>query len=103
MKLHKLVFISFVSMLGSVPLASAQLANPQETGGGTAAVMPTPQGQCWDTLTNTIRTKSGSASGARTPGGVTTGSTPSGQANNDRDAGIVAAARPPAAANLPVC
>ena len=45
---------------------------------------------------------SGSASGAKTPGGVTTGSSPSGQANNAKGTGD-SKTRPANAANLPNC
>ena len=45
---------------------------------------------------------SGSASGAKTPGGVTTGSSPSGQADNAKGTGD-SKTRPANAANLPNC
>jgi hypothetical protein len=90
-------------LLAGVCAASAETMNNQAAGGGTAAAMPTAEGQCWDQASNTVRSKSGSASGAHTPGGVTTGAEPSGQSNNDKGTGIVSGARPQASANLPAC
>ena len=49
-----------------------------------------------------IKDKSGSASGAKTPGGVTTGAAPSGQANNAKGTGNTQT-RPAGAAGLPNC
>ena len=49
---------------------------------GKSGTMAQPQGQCWDAASNTVKDKAGSASGAKTPGAVTTGSSPSGQNNN---------------------
>jgi hypothetical protein len=60
------------------------------------------QGQCWDVASKTIKDKSGSAAGAHTPGGVTTGSAPSGQSTNTTGTGDTSS-RPANAANLPTC
>ena len=99
MNLGKLSVLSGAALLaGGISLASAQ-SNPAPSGSTGAA---NPQGQCWDQASNTVKDKSGSASGARTPGGVTTGSSPSGQANNTKGTGNTQI-RPANAANLPNC
>jgi hypothetical protein len=86
------------TMVAAISAASAQSSMQNGTSGATA----TPEGQCWDTVSRTVKNQSGSPSGAKTPGGITTGSTPSGQGNNNTGTGNVPA-RPAAAANLPTC
>jgi hypothetical protein len=99
MKLRKLTVLSATALLaGGMSLAFAQ-SNGAPSGSTGAA---TPQGQCWDQASSTIKDKSGSASGAKTPGGVTTGSSPSGQSNNAQGTGNTQT-RPAGAANLPSC
>jgi hypothetical protein len=98
MKLRRLSVLSAAALLaGSVSLAWAQ-SNPAPSG-STGAANP---GQCWDQASNSVKDKAGSASGAKTPGGVTTGSSPSGQANNAKGTGNTQT-RPANAANLPNC
>lgn len=100
MNLGKLSMLSAAALLaGGISIAMAQ-SNPAPSGSPDAVAMP--EGQCWDVVSNTIKNKSGSPSGAKTPGGVTTGSSPSGQATNTRGPGN-ARSRPAAAANLPEC
>ena len=101
MKLGKLAMLSATALLaGGMSLAAAQSnMAPSGSSSGQAAK---PQGQCWDAASNTIKDKSGVASGAKTPGGVTTGASPSGQANNAKGTGDTKA-RPANAANLPNC
>ena len=99
MKLANLTMFSATALLaGGMSLAAAQ-SNMAPSGTVGAAA---PQGQCWDAASNTVKDKSGSASGAKTPGGVTTGSSPSGQANNATGTGD-SKTRPANAANLPSC
>jgi hypothetical protein len=104
MKFGKLSVLSAAALLaGGMSLALAQ-SNPAPSGSSSSGSMGTanPQGQCWDQVSNTVKDKSGSASGARTPGGVTTGSSPSGQNNNSTGTGNTQT-RPSNAANLPAC
>ena len=100
MKLGKLTVLSTAALLaGGMSIAVAQSNMGPGNSPGQAAK---PQGQCWDAASNTIKDKSGAASGAKTPGGVTTGSSPSGQANNTKGTGNTQT-RPAAAAGLPNC
>ena len=100
MKLGKLTMLSATALLaGGMSLAAAQ-SNMAPSGSASQAAKP--QGQCWDAASNTIKDKSGVASGAKTPGGVTTGSSPSGQANNAKGTGDTQT-RPASAAGLPNC
>jgi len=101
MKLGKLTMLSATALLaGGMSLAAAQSnMAPSGSSSGQAAK---PQGQCWDAASNTIKDKSGSASGAKTPGGVTTGAAPSGQANNAKGTGNTQT-KPASAAGLPNC
>jgi hypothetical protein len=100
MKLGKLSVFSAAALLAAgISLASAQ-SNMGASGSSGAAA--TPQGQCWDAASNSIKDKSGSVSGAKTPGGVTTGSSPSGQSTNTKGTGT-SSTRPAGAANLPAC
>lgn len=102
MKLATLTILSTAALLtASMSIAAAQ-SNPAPAPGGSSAGAAQPQGQCWDQASNSIKDKSGSASGAKTPGGVTTGASPSGQANNATGTGNTKT-RPAAAANLPAC
>src|SRR5258708_528443 len=74
MKLGKLSVLSAAALLaGGISLALAQ-SNPAPRGSTGAA---NPEGQCWDQASNTVKDKAGSASGAKTPGGLTTGSSQS--------------------------
>ena len=85
MKLGKLTVLSAAALLaGGMSFAAAQ-SNMAPS--GIVGAAGEPQGQCWDAASNTIKDKSGSASGAKTPGGVTTGSSPSGQNNNAKGTG----------------
>ena len=101
MKLGKLTMLSATALLaGGMSLAAAQSnMAPSGSSPGQAAK---PQGQCWDAASNTVKDKSGAASGAKTPGGVTTGSAPSGQANNAKGTGNTQT-KPASAAGLPNC
>jgi hypothetical protein len=101
MEFAKLSVLSAAALLaGGMSLALAQ-SNPAPSGSAGAA---NPQGQCWDQASNTVKDKSGSPSGAKTPGGMTTGSAPSGQANNSTGTGNTnTQTRPANAANLPAC
>jgi hypothetical protein len=100
MKLGKLTMLSATALLaGGMSIAAAQ-SNMAPSGPSSQAAKP--QGQCWDAASNTIKDKSGVASGAKTPGGVTTGSSPSGQANNAKGTGDTQT-RPASAAGLPNC
>jgi hypothetical protein len=103
MKLGNLTVLSAAALLaGGISFAMAQ-SNPAPSGSsGSSGAMATPEGQCWDAASNTIKDKSGSQSGAKTPGGVTTGAAPSGQNNNAKGTGN-SSTRPSAAANLPTC
>jgi hypothetical protein len=74
--------------------------SPSGSSGSSGAAMS--QGHCWDVASKTIKDKSGSAAGAHTPGGVTTGSAPSGQSTNTTGTGDTSS-RPANAANLPTC
>jgi hypothetical protein len=96
----KLSTLSAAALLaGGISFATAQ-SNPAPS--GSSGGMANPEGQCWDAASNTIKDKSGSPSGAKTPGGVTTGSAPSGQNTNTKGLGN-SSTRPAAAANLPTC
>jgi hypothetical protein len=101
MKLGKLTMLSVTALLaGGMSLAAAQSnMAPSGSSSGQAAK---PQGQCWDQASNTIKDKSGAPSGAKTPGGTTTGSSPSGQASNAKGTGNTQT-RPASAAGLPNC
>ena len=100
MKLGKLTDAFTAALLaGGMSIAAAQ---SNMAPGGSPARLAKPQGQCWDAASNTVKDKSGSASGAKTPGGVTTGSAPSGQATNTKGTGNTQT-RPANAANLPKC
>jgi hypothetical protein len=100
MKLGKLTMLSATALLaGGMSIAAAQ-SNMAPSGSSSQAAKP--QGQCWDVASNTIKDKSGAASGAKTPGGVTTGASPSGQANNAKGTGDTQT-RPASAAGLPNC
>jgi hypothetical protein len=94
----KLSVLSAALLAGGMSLAMAQ-SNPAPMGSSGAA---NPQGQCWDQASNAVKDKAGSASGAKTPGGVTTGSSPSGQSNNSTGTGNTQT-RPANTANLPSC
>ena len=79
MKLSKLTMLSATALLaGGMSIATAE-TNMAPAKSGT---MAQPQGQCWDAASHTVKDKVGSVSGAKTPGAVTTGSSPSGQNNN---------------------
>lgn len=100
MKFAKLTVLSAAALLAggiSIAVAQSNMA-PSGSSGQTAK----PQGQCWDAASNSVKDKSGSASGAKTPGGVTTGAAPSGQANNAKGTGDTKT-RPASAAGLPNC
>ena len=101
MKLGKLTMLSATALLaGGMSIAAAQ--SNMAPSGSSPSQAAKPQGQCWDVASNTIKDKSGAASGAKTPGGVTTGSSPSGQASNAPGTGNTQT-RPAAAAGLPNC
>ena len=67
--LGKLTMLSATALLaGGMSIAAAQSnMAPSGSSSGQAAK---PQGQCWDAASNTIKDKSGVASGAKTPGGA---------------------------------
>jgi len=99
--LGKLTMLSATALLaGGMSIAAAQ--SNMAPSGSSSSQAAKPQGQCWDAASNTIKDKSGVASGAKTPGGVTTGSSPSGQANNAKGTGNTQT-RPAGAAGLPNC
>ena len=101
MKVGKLTMLSAAALLaGGMSIAAAQ--STMAPGGSSSGQAAKPQGQCWDAASNTIKDKSGVASGAKTPGGVTTGSSPSGQANNAKGTGNTQT-KPASAAGLPNC
>jgi len=101
MKLGTLTMLSATALLaGGMSIAAAQ--SNMAPSGSSSSQAAKPQGQCWDVATNTIKDKSGAPSGAKTPGGVTTGSSPSGQSNNATGSGT-SQTRPAAAAGLPNC
>ena len=79
MTLSKLTRLSAVALRAGGRSIAAAETNMAPAKSGT---MAQPQGQCWDAASNTVKDKAGSASGAKTPGAVTTGSSPSGQNNN---------------------
>jgi hypothetical protein len=99
--LGKLTMLSATALLaGGMSIAAAQ--SNMAPSGSSSSQAAKPQGQCWDAASNTIKDQSGSASGAKTPGGLTTGSSPSGQANNAKGTGDTKT-RPASAAGLPNC
>jgi hypothetical protein len=105
MKLTNLTAFAAAALLaGGVSLASAQSGmSPSGSSGSSGSTgAANAQGQCWDMASKTIKNKSGSAAGAHTPGGVTTGSAPSGQSTNTKGTGDTGT-RPANAANLPTC
>jgi hypothetical protein len=105
MKLAKLTAFTAVALLaGGVSMAAAQSSmSPGGSSGSSGSTgAAASQGQCWDSVSKTVKNKSGSAAGAHTPGGVTTGSAPSGQSTNTKGTGD-ASNRPASAANLPAC
>ena len=84
MRLRTLTLLSATALLAAgMSIASAEGTMAPSKSGAAAQ----PQGQCWDAASNTVKDKSGSPSGAKTPGGVTTGSSPSGQNNNSKGTG----------------
>lgn len=101
MKLGKLTVLSAAALLaGGLSIASAQSSMQPSGSSGAAA----NQGKCWDSASNQIKdkaqNKNESASGQKAPGGVATGSNPSGVASQTTGS---AAQRPAAAAGLPNC
>jgi hypothetical protein len=97
----KLTMLSATALLaGGMSIAAAQ--SNMAPSGSSSSQAAKPQGQCWDVASNTIKDKSGAASGAKTPGGTTTGSSPSGQSTNTKGTGN-SQTRPAAAAGLPNC
>ena len=101
MKLSKLTMLSAAALLaGGMSMAAAAETNNMAPGKSSSG-MAQPQGQCWDAASNTVKDKAGSASGAKTPGAVTTGSSPSGQNNNATGTGNTKTATN--SGNLPKC
>ena len=101
MRYRTLTMLSATALLAAgMSIASAE--GTMAPGKSSGASMAQPQGQCWDAASNTVKNKSGSASGAKTPGGVTTGSAPSGQSTNTKGIGN-SMQRPANATNLPSC
>lgn len=103
MTLGKLsLFASAALLAAGVSTATAQSTMSPNTGTppGAAAI----SGKCWDSASNRIMDKSANtnqtASGARNPGGVATGASPSGSASSTTGS---AQSRPPEAAGLPNC
>jgi hypothetical protein len=84
MKFSKLTMLSAAALLAAgMSMAAAETSMaPGKTG-----AMAQPEGQCWDAASNTVKDKTGAPSGAKTPGAVTTGSSPSGQNNNAKGTG----------------
>ena len=100
MKLGTLTVLSAAALLaGGISIAAAQSTMAPS---GSSPAAANPEGQCWDVASGSIKDKSGSPSGAKTPGGVTTGSSPSGQGTNTKGTGDTKS-RPANAANLPTC
>ena len=85
MKFTKLAMLSAAALLAAG--MSMATAETNMAPGKTGAVTAQPQGQCWDAASNSVKDKTGSPSGAKTPGAVTTGSSPSGQNNNAKGTG----------------
>jgi hypothetical protein len=99
MKSTKLVMLSAAALFAAgMSVATAETSMAPGKTGATAK----PQGQCWDAASNSVKDKTGAPSGAKTPGAVTTGSSPSGQNNNAKgtgNSGTVATN----SSNLPKC
>ena len=100
MKLGKLSVLSAAALLaGGMTFAMAQ-SNPAPASGANAGL----QGKCWDSASNQVKDKSmnknESASGQKAPGGIATGSNPSGLASETTGS---ANQRPASAAGLPNC
>ena len=87
MKLGKLTMLSATALLAGG--MSSRRRNPTWRPADRPPVRRAkPQGQCWDAASNTDQGQVRRARAApRTPGGVTTGSSPSGQANNAKGTG----------------
>jgi len=99
MKLGKLTALSAATLLaGSMTIAVA--AENDTMSKGPAAT----QNKCWDSASNSIKDKAANknetTSGAKSPGGVTTGAAPTGAASQTTGA---ANQRPAAAVGLPNC
>jgi hypothetical protein len=99
MKLSITMLSAAALLAGSMSMAAAAETNNMAP--GKSGTMAQPQGQCWDAASNTVKDKTGSASGAKTPGAVTTGSSPSGQNNNATGTGNTKTATN--SGNLPKC
>jgi hypothetical protein len=99
MKLGKLSVLTAAALLaGGMGMASAQSSmSPSKTPSAAS-------GKCWDSATRQVKdmsmNKNQTASGAKKPGGVTTGAAPSGSAAESTGS---ASSRPAAAAGLPNC
>ena len=99
--LGKLTMLSATALLaGGMSIAAAQ--SNMAPSGSSSSQAAKPQGQCWDAASNAIKDKFSVASSAKTPGGATTGSSPSGQPSNVPGSGSTQT-RPAAAAGLPNC
>jgi hypothetical protein len=98
MKLGKLIVLSAALLAGSMTFA---VAAENDTMSKSSSAT---QGKCWDSASNSIKdkvaNKNENNSGAKTPGGVTTGAAPSGAASPTTGAPVQ---RPAAAAGLPNC
>jgi len=103
MKFGRLSLLTSAALLAAgVSMASAQSTMTPSTGNSPAAAAN--QGKCWDSASNKVMDKSANqnqtTSGARNPGGVATGSAPTGSAPNTTGS---AQSRPADAAGLPNC
>jgi hypothetical protein len=97
--MKKLMMLSAVALLaGGVSMASAASDNMMQKGAAAT------QGKCWDSASNQVKDKAmntnEAASGQKKPGGVATGSNPSGVASQTTGS---ANSRPASAAGLPNC
>ena len=102
MKLGRLSALTSAALLAAgMSMAMAQSTTAPGSGNSPAAAN---QGKCWDSASNKVMDKSANknqtASGARNPGGVATGSAPTGSASSTTGS---AQSRPPEAAGLPNC
>jgi hypothetical protein len=100
MTLTKLSVLSAAALLaGGISIAAAQ--SSMGSSSGSAAT----QGKCWDSASNSIKDKAANrnetTSGAKAPGGVTTGASPTGAASESP--GQSPNSRPAEARNLPNC
>ena len=101
MKLGRLSALTSAALFAAGMSVAFAQSNPAPSNSPAAAAN---QGKCWDSASNRVMDQSANknqtASGARNPGGVATGSSPTGSASSTTGS---AQARPPEAAGLPNC